>query len=181
MTVRKIAEVLHPHKIILFGSYTYGTPTPDSDVDLLVMMETIEARQASRTRPASRLLFPRLFAMDIWVKTPKEMSTAQKKGDFFIAEIMRQGKVVYERPRLSSGLGCQVRGRLFCVARSTLRRKRPSTSIACFHAQQCVEKYIKTILVSPSKSFPRIHDLLKLSTLCEQASYGPSIRCCCTI
>ena len=99
LAVRKIAEALHPHQIILFGSYAYGTPTPDSDVDLLVVMETTEARQASRTWPASRLLLPRPFAMDILVKTPKEMSTAQKKGDFFIAEIMRQGKVLYERPR----------------------------------------------------------------------------------
>jgi hypothetical protein len=38
--VEKIVASLHPQKIILFGSYAYGHPTPDSDVDLLVIMET---------------------------------------------------------------------------------------------------------------------------------------------
>src|SRR5438132_1934709 len=37
---RQIAERFHPNKIILFGSYAYGTPAPASDVDLLVVMPT---------------------------------------------------------------------------------------------------------------------------------------------
>ena len=35
---RRIAERFHPQKIILFGSYAYGTPHAESDVDLLVIM-----------------------------------------------------------------------------------------------------------------------------------------------
>ena len=38
--VERTALELHPEKIILFGSYVYGYPPPDSDVDLLVIMET---------------------------------------------------------------------------------------------------------------------------------------------
>ena len=38
--VEKIAKTLKPKKIILFGPYAYGNPTPDSDVDLLVIMKT---------------------------------------------------------------------------------------------------------------------------------------------
>ena len=34
----RIVSEVHPEKIILFGSYAYGTPTKDSDVDLLVIM-----------------------------------------------------------------------------------------------------------------------------------------------
>lgn len=38
----RIVSGVHPEKIILFGSYAYGTPTKDSDVDLLVIMPSDE-------------------------------------------------------------------------------------------------------------------------------------------
>ncbi len=94
--VRRIAETLHPEKVILFGSYAYGKPTPDSDVDLLVIMKT-NAPRTERYLAVSRLLIPRPFAVDILVRTPTEIQTALKKGDFFIEEIISQGKILYER------------------------------------------------------------------------------------
>jgi HEPN domain-containing protein len=57
----------------------------------------------------------------------------------------------------------------FQVARSVLRRRIPLTYTACFHAQQCAEKYFKAILVSRGVDFPKAHDLLLLSGLCEKA------------
>ncbi len=94
--VRRIARELRPQKIILFGSYAYGNPTPDSDVDLLVVMNTRASRK-ERFLAVSRLLRPRPFAVDIIVKTPGEIKTAIMNGDFFIEEIYSQGKVLYER------------------------------------------------------------------------------------
>jgi predicted nucleotidyltransferase len=94
--VRRIARELRPQKIILFGSYAYGNPTPDSDVDLLVVMKT-RAPRVKRYLAVSRLLMPRPFAVDIIVKTPREIKTAIKRGDFFIEEIYSQGKVLYEQ------------------------------------------------------------------------------------
>jgi predicted nucleotidyltransferase len=95
--IKKIAETLKPEKIILFGSYAYGNPTPDSDVDLLVIMKT-NATQKERYLAVSRLLRPRLFPIDVIVKTPKEIEKALKiKGNFFIQEIVAKGKVLYER------------------------------------------------------------------------------------
>ncbi len=94
--VRRIARVLRPQKIILFGSYAYGNPDPDSDVDLLVVMKT-NASRTERYLAVSRLLRPRPFSVDIIVKTPQETKTAFKSGDFFIEEIYTQGKVLYER------------------------------------------------------------------------------------
>ena len=55
------------------------------------------------------------------------------------------------------------------VARSALRRKKPWTFTACFHAQQCAEKYIKGMLVAKGSPFSKVHDLLKLSQECERA------------
>jgi HEPN domain-containing protein len=52
------------------------------------------------------------------------------------------------------------------MAKSALRRSKPLTTPSCFHSQQCVEKYLKAILVSQDIEFPKTHDLLILNTLC---------------
>ena len=96
-TVQRIVEHLHPEQIILFGSYAYGTPTPDSDVDLLVVMET-DASAKEQYLSVCRLLRPRPFPVDILVRAPQEIAHALNKGDFFIQEICLQGKILYERP-----------------------------------------------------------------------------------
>jgi predicted nucleotidyltransferase len=94
--IERIASALKPEKIILFGSYAYGNPTPDSDVDLLVIMKT-KARQIDRYLAVSNLLYPREFPVDIIVKTPQEVQAElKKKGNSFMREIIAKGKVVYE-------------------------------------------------------------------------------------
>ncbi|MGB0387777.1 MAG: nucleotidyltransferase domain-containing protein [Ardenticatenaceae bacterium] len=96
LATERLVSGLHPEKIILFGSYAYGTPTPDSDVDLLVVMET-SATNTQRHLAVCRLLRPRPFPVDILVKTPQEIGTALQAGDFFIKEIVSQGRVLYEQ------------------------------------------------------------------------------------
>jgi predicted nucleotidyltransferase len=97
--IERIVSELKPEKIILFGSYAYGNPTPDSDVDLLVIMKT-RAREIDRYVAVSNLLYPRQFPVDILVKTPKEVeAVSRKKGNFFMREILSKGKVIYERPK----------------------------------------------------------------------------------
>jgi predicted nucleotidyltransferase len=95
--VQRIVRELRPEKIILFGSYGYGSPTNDSDVDLLVIMETND-RPADRYLAVSRLIRPRPFPLDILVKTPAEITQALERGDFFIREIVTKGQTLYERP-----------------------------------------------------------------------------------
>jgi predicted nucleotidyltransferase len=95
--IKRIVSELKPEKIILFGSYAYGNPTPDSDVDLLVIMNT-KAKDVDRYVAVSNLLYPRQFPVDILVKTPREIKAeAGKKGNFFLHEILKKGKVLYER------------------------------------------------------------------------------------
>lgn len=57
----------------------------------------------------------------------------------------------------------------YAIAAASTRRKKPWTYGACFHAQQCAEKYLKAILVAHGQDFPKVHDLLALNTLCVQA------------
>lgn len=96
--VQKIVQELKPDKVILFGSYAYGTPNPHSDVDLLVIMKT-KASLKDRSWAVSRLLLPRPFPVDILVKTPKEVENSLKEGDFFLKEILTRGKVLYDRSK----------------------------------------------------------------------------------
>ncbi len=56
------------------------------------------------------------------------------------------------------------------LARSALRRKVPLIYGTTFHAQQCVEKYLKALLLSCRQAFPRTHDLVALYDLCMQNS-----------
>jgi uncharacterized protein len=91
----KIAEEFHPEQIILFGSYAYGTPGPDSDVDLLVVLpfEGKPWRMASLIRTRVHPSFP----TDILARTPSQIHDRIRIRDFFICEITEQGKVLYER------------------------------------------------------------------------------------
>ena len=94
--VRRIVQEFDPQRVVLFGSYACGEPGPDSDVDLLVVMESDE-RPAARATRVSRVLRPRLFPMDILVRTPDELRYRLEIGDYFIREIMDHGRVLYER------------------------------------------------------------------------------------
>jgi predicted nucleotidyltransferase len=94
--VQRIVAGVRPQKIILFGSYAHGTPSPDSDLDILVIMNTQE-RHAERVLAVSRLLRPRPFPMDILVRTPDEIAAALEQRDSFIQEILSQGKVLYDQ------------------------------------------------------------------------------------
>jgi len=91
---RAIAEAFHPEKIILFGSYAYGTPHDDSDVDILVVMPTrSQPEQAVKIRLALRAPFP----MDLLVRTPRTLQRRLADGDSFLREIVSKGKLLYEK------------------------------------------------------------------------------------
>ncbi len=91
---RQIVEGFNPQKIILFGSYAYGKPNADSDIDLLVVMayEGNELEQMVKVRRLLKSAFP----LDVLVKTPAQLKKRSEMGDFFIREIIEKGKVIYE-------------------------------------------------------------------------------------
>ncbi len=91
---RAIAEKFQPEKIIFFGSYAYGHPNQDSDVDLLVVLpfEGRPVQKAIEIRRALRAPFP----LDLLVRTPQKIQERLKMGDFFIRDIVQKGLVVYE-------------------------------------------------------------------------------------
>lgn len=91
---RKVARHFNPHKIILFGSYAYGKPTEDSDVDILVIMP-FKGRNPEKATEIWMATKPK-FPIDILVRKPAELKKRLKLGDFFLKEITEKGKVLYE-------------------------------------------------------------------------------------
>jgi predicted nucleotidyltransferase len=94
--VTRIVAELAPERVILFGSYAYGSPNPDSDVDLLVVMDT-DAAPAERYLAVSRLARPRPIPLDVVVKTPAEIRSAITGDDPFVTDILQRGRTLYER------------------------------------------------------------------------------------
>ena len=104
---RQIAEKFQPDKIILFGSYAYGEPHVESDVDLLVVMpahdETTKAIRIINTLQAP-------FSLDLIVRTPKRLRRDWEDGDWFLQEVMAKGRTLYEKT--DGKVGSEGRGRL---------------------------------------------------------------------
>ena len=92
---REVARQFRPLKIVLFGSYAYGNPTEDSDVDLLVIMPRTRDR-GEKMSVRIRQAIPRDFALDLLVRTPSEVAKRLRWGDPFIRELLEKGQVLYE-------------------------------------------------------------------------------------
>jgi len=90
-----IVKKYRPEKIILFGSYANGIPTPHSDVDLLIIMNSDRSTWDLSVEISTML--KHTFPMDIVVRTPQEIARRLEFGDFFIKDIMENGKVLNER------------------------------------------------------------------------------------
>ncbi|HZU36608.1 MAG TPA: nucleotidyltransferase domain-containing protein [Gemmataceae bacterium] len=97
---RQIAEQFHPERIILFGSYAYGKPHRNSDVDMLVVMPAAdEINQAVRILEHTNSCFP----LDLIVRTPENLRWRLKEGDWFLREIVGRGIMLYEKAHGSLG------------------------------------------------------------------------------
>lgn len=94
--VRRIVEGYHPLKVVLFGSYAYGTPHEDSDIDMLVIKETSE-RFIDRWVAVQELIADseRRTPVEAIVVTPDELTRRLARGDQFFQEIVARGKVLY--------------------------------------------------------------------------------------
>ena len=89
-----VAQKFHPQRIILFGSYAYGKPRPESDVDLLIIMDT-PIRETQQALEIRQFLKP-TFGVDIIVYTPQRVDERLSWGDSFLREILERGIVLYE-------------------------------------------------------------------------------------
>jgi len=96
--VEKLKKEYCPEKIILFGSYAYGKPSMDSDIDLLIVKDTKEGKIA-RFVEVKRIIYNSRTKVPIspLVYTPNELKRRLKLGDDFINEIITKGSLLYEK------------------------------------------------------------------------------------
>ena len=188
-TCDDIVREFAPLQVILFGSYAYGTPTADSDVDLLVVMDIPKSEflpQAIEIRQR----IPRRFRMDLLVRSPEEIAYRLSYNDWFLREITEKGQLLH-----GSDADCNVKNlhvphnrthlpeqEKDCMNPLTLewiqkaegdyktakwgqQAPEPVHDTICFHAQQCIEKYLKAWLQEANILAPRTHDLEELLDL----------------
>ena len=95
---------IKPYKVILFGSYANGNPTENSDLDVLVVLDSEEMaknldEKIKRDMPVSQMLLNinRKIAMDLITYSKAEYEYLIRQNDFFVKEINNTGSVLYER------------------------------------------------------------------------------------
>jgi predicted nucleotidyltransferase len=93
--VQRLVKEFDPERIILFGSYAWGTPSQDSDVDLLVVVPDSALSTAQRAARAHRALRGIGIPKDILVRTREEMERYRLVPASLEAEILDRGRPLY--------------------------------------------------------------------------------------
>ena len=177
-TCDDIVREFAPLQVILFGSYAYGTPTEDSDVDLLVVMPI---PKSETRRQAAEILqnIPRRFRMDLLVRSPEDIAYRVSYNDWFLREITEKGEVLYESDDFFATPVKKEKHAMNPLTREWIQKAEGDYTIMlqnhqsstpvydgiCFHAQQCIEKYLKAWLQEANIPFSKTHDLKDLLRL----------------
>ena len=103
--VTRIKETYSPEKIILFGSYAYGLPEKESDIDLLIIKDT-QDRVIDRMVQIYKIVDLRKIDLSPFVVTPEELRQRIELGDHFFKEIWVF--VIYREKRLCISLSERV-------------------------------------------------------------------------
>ena len=94
--VQRIVAGYAPDRIILFGSYAYGTPTENSDLDLLIIKQNAESKVIERNLTIRHLLWGgEMPPMDLFVRTPQELTDAVAQVYTIEAEAVQKGRILY--------------------------------------------------------------------------------------
>lgn len=96
--IRESLEPLHPERVIVFGSYVRGGADRDSDIDLIVVLDSDAVPATYHERMMNRLLVRRAldelnrkYALDVLVYTVPEWKRFQDSGSAFAKEVVSQG------------------------------------------------------------------------------------------
>jgi len=96
--VGKLKNEYNPLKIVLYGSYAYGTPTEDSDIDLFILKDT-NKRRVDRFVDVKEIVYnpERKIPILPLIYNPNELDERVKLEDDFILEILNKGVILYEK------------------------------------------------------------------------------------
>jgi HEPN domain-containing protein/predicted nucleotidyltransferase len=184
--VDKLVEEYQPDKIFLFGSYAYGRPHEDSDLDLFLVKdaEETEGDRWSRRSEVRQIISPVRDGMsvDIFVLTPSELHEELLRGNQFYQEMVSRGILLYGEPEeypMVEDSSSYARDWLspaldyLQAAELTLERGL-SANVAGALLQQAVEKCLKAYLLFRGWRLKRTHDLEEL--LEDAIVYAPDFE-----
>ena len=95
--VRRLVEEFRPEAVILFGSHAWGTPTEDSDLDLLVIVSESDEEPTARATRGHLAVGDIMVSMDILVKTREEVERYRPVSASLTRRIMDEGRLLYGR------------------------------------------------------------------------------------
>ncbi|MBI2837251.1 MAG: nucleotidyltransferase domain-containing protein [Acidobacteria bacterium] len=93
--VERLKAEFQPEAIFLFGSHAWGTPTADSDIDLLVLVSESQERPAKRMQRAHRCLGNLDFSKDVFVQTRREFDRYKHVPTSLQYQIIERGRKLY--------------------------------------------------------------------------------------
>lgn len=93
----RLVKTYNPIAIYIFGSYAWGTPTEDSDLDLLVVVDKSDEKSFKRPIPGYKALRELDISKDIIIYTKKEFDTKVKNITTLGYKIKKSGKILYAR------------------------------------------------------------------------------------
>lgn len=91
----KIIKEFRPEKVILFGSYAWGNPKKNSDVDLLVIKNDPIKNTREMAVELEKILIKRNLPLDLLVYKPEQLKKRLALKDAFLSKIISQGKILY--------------------------------------------------------------------------------------
>ena len=94
---QRIRETVNPVKIILFGSYAYGNPSKDSDLDILVVVDCLESTRRKLRLKIRKALREFLIPKDIIVVTKEDIENWKDVPQAFITSVVKKGRILYEK------------------------------------------------------------------------------------
>ena len=94
--VRRLVDIIHPDKVILFGSRARRDHRSGSDFDLLVIAESERPRH-SRSAELYGALKDIIVPTDLIVYTPSEVEEWSQVPQAFVTTAVREGRVLYEK------------------------------------------------------------------------------------
>ncbi|MFQ5870258.1 MAG: nucleotidyltransferase domain-containing protein [Candidatus Zixiibacteriota bacterium] len=99
--VKRLITNYRPDRIILYGSFAYGKPSEDSDIDMLIIKNS-KKRRLDRGVEVRRIAddFAKNYAFSPIVLTPAELKRRIELGDDFVLEILDRGTTLYDRQGL---------------------------------------------------------------------------------
>ena len=89
----RIVREFQPEQIILFGSYAYGTPGVDSDIDILVVL-SFKGKSLHKALEIIRKINPEI-PVDLLVRTPEQVQERIVNNDWFMREVFEKGRTLY--------------------------------------------------------------------------------------